>query len=298
MLVDKNINNKIISVVGTRPEVLRVIRGIDNHLIVNTGQHYDYEMDEIFWKEMGFKPDINLNAKSLSEIYDGVYELLEKEKPALVICYGDTRSSLATALATKDLGFKLAHIEAGTRSGNMDMPEERNRIQIDAISDYLFPVNFIGKENLEKENVKGKIFVVGDIVYDRYLEKREHKDYILLTIHRKENQNSEFLKRLIYHYEDEKMVIFPIHPVMIKFLGKALPENLEIIKPVNHKKMLELIKNAKLVITDSGGVEREATFMGVPLRVMLENDAWRKEINIFGDGMAEKRIKRIIEKLC
>ena len=165
--------NKIISICGTRPEIIRVIRGLDNHLIINTGQHYDYEMDEIFWEEMGFKPDINLNVKTLGEIYDGVYKLLEKEKPALVICYGDTRSSLATALATKDLGFKLAHIEAGTRSGNMEMPEERNRIQIDAISDYLFPVNFIGKENLEKENVKGKIWIVGDIVYDRYLEKNK-----------------------------------------------------------------------------------------------------------------------------
>lgn len=286
--------NKIVSICGTRPEALRIIRGLDNHLIVNTGQHYDYEMDAIFWKEIGFQPDINLRVETLGEIYEEIIKLLKEVQPALVICYGDTRSSLATALATKDLGFKLAHVEAGTRSGNMEMPEERNRIQIDAISDYLFSVNFIGKENLEKENVKGKIFVVGDIVYDRYLEKREHKNYILMTIHRQENQNPEFLKRLIYEYEDEK-VIFPIHPVMRKYLGKALPKNLKIIKPVNHKVMLKLIREAKKVITDSGGVQREAFFTGVPLKVIMKKNPWSKEINIFGDGKAEERIKRIIK---
>ena len=290
--------NKIISICGTRPEVIRVIQGFNNHLIVNTGQHYDYIMDTIFWDERKFIPDITLNAKSFGEIYEKVTKLLLKEKPSLVICYGDTRSSLAVAMATKDLDFKLAHIEAGARSGNMDMPEERNRIQIDAISDYLFPVNFIGKENLVKENVQGKIWVVGDIVYDRYLEKREHKNYILITIHRKENQNSKFLKKLIYQYKNEEKVIFPIHPVMVKFLGKTLPENLRIIEPVNHKEMLKLIREAKGIITDSGGVQREAFFMGVPLKVIMEKNPWRKEINIFGDGNAEERIKRIIKKLC
>jgi len=285
----------IISIVGTRPEIIRILSNLKNHLIVDSGQHYDYEMSEIFWKERGIKPDLNLKARSLGEIYERSFELIKKNKPKLVISYGDTRTSLAVSLATKDAGTKLIHLEAGVRSGDMEMPEERNRIIIDAIADYLFAVNKRCKENLLKENVKGKIFIVGDLVFDRYLKNRKHGRYILMTLHRKQNQNSLILKKILKEFRKD-LIIFPIHPVMKKYLSKSeVPENLKIIQPVGYSKLLEMIKDAKLVITDSGGVQREAFFMGVPVRIILKKNPWKEEIQVFGDGHAEERIKYIIE---
>lgn len=286
----------IISVCGTRPEVIRVIKDLPNHLIVNTGQHYDKNMDDVFWKERGFKPDMNLGSKNFSAIYETVSSFLEQKKPKLVISYGDSRSSFIAALAAKNNDIKVAHLEAGVRCYDMSMPEERYRIMIDAISDYLFVFNEKSKENLLKENVQGKIFIVGDILYDKHVQNRKHDGYILMTMHRKQNQNVVIMRNLFLRYWNEK-IIFPMHPVMKQFLGEDLPKKLEIIEPVKHEKMLELIKNAKLVVTDSGGVQREACFMGVPIEVMLKNNPLEHEISVFGNGHAEEKIKRIILKI-
>jgi len=287
----------IISICGTRPEVLRVIKDLPSHLIVNTGQHYDDNMDKIFWEEQGIKPDVNIGAKSFSEIYDGISSLLKEKKTKIVVIYGDTRSSFASALAAKDNDIKIAHLEVGVYGYDMEVPEERNRIMIDHISDYLFAINNRCKENLIKENVQGEIFVVGDMLYDRYLQKRRHQDYILITIHRKENQNAKFLMKLFKEYANDDM-IFPIHPVMKQFIGKNLYKKLEIIEPVEHKEMLDLIKNAKLVVSDSGGVIREAFFMGVPVRTMMKVYPMQEEIECFGNGDAETKIKNILLEKC
>ena len=285
----------IISICGTRPEVIRVIKDLPNHLIVNTGQHYDDSMDAIFWKERDFEPDVNLNAKEFPETYRKVDELLKEKKPKLIISYGDTRSSFIAALAAKNNDIKVVHLEAGVRCYDMSMPEERYRIMIDSISDYLFVLNKKGKENLLRENIQGEIFIVGDLLYDKYIQKRKHKDFVLMTIHRKQNQNSEFLSSLFKKYENEQEVILLVHHA-IKDLLKTIscPANLDMIEPVNHEKMLKLIRNAKLVVTDSGGVQREAFFMGVPLDVRLKENPLEDEISIFGDGHAEERIKKII----
>ena len=285
----------IISIIGTRPEAIRVIKKLPNHMIVNTGQHYDENMDVVFWKERGIEPDVNLGAKNFEEIYTKVCDLIDEHSPKLIIAYGDTRSSFAATLAAKDNGVRVAHLEAGVRCYDMDMPEERNRIMIDSIADYLFAVNEKCKENLLKENVQGKIFVVGDIVFDNYIEKRKHKDFVLMTIHRKQNQSPEFLSSLFREYKDESRIVFPAHPTMKNILKNiTLPSNLKVIEPTNHKKMLKLISEAKLVVTDSGGVQREAFFMGVPLDVKLKKNPWSSEISVFGDGHAEEKIKTVI----
>jgi len=285
----------IISIIGTRPEAIRVIKKLPNHMIVNTGQHYDENMDVVFWKERGIEPDVNLGAKNFEEIYTKVCDLIDEHSPKLIIAYGDTRSSFAATLAAKDNGVRVAHLEAGVRCYDMDMPEERNRIMIDSIADYLFAVNEKCKENLLKENVQGKIFVVGDIVFDNYIEKRKHKDFVLMTIHRKQNQSPEFLSSLFREYKDESRIVFPAHPTMKNILKNIkLPSNLKVIEPTNHKKMLKLISEAKLVVTDSGGVQREAFFMGVPLDVKLKKNPWSSEISVFGDGHAEEKIKTVI----
>ena len=290
-MVEKNID--IISIVGTRPEIIRVIRDLPNHLIVDTGQHYDDNMDNDFWKEREIIPGVNLGSKKFSEIAESIDKLIKEYDPKLIISYGDTRSSLLSALIAKENDIKVAHLEAGVRCFNMNMPEERNRVIIDSISDYLFCVNEKGKQNLLKENVQGEIFVVGDILYDNYVQKRKHDDYVLMTIHRKENQNRECLNNIFNDYKEEKGIVFPIHPVMRKYMSDT-PKNVELIDPVNNLEMLELIKNAKLVITDSGGVQREAFFMGVPLDIRLNKNPWENEINVFGNGKAEEKIKSII----
>ena len=285
----------IISIIGTRPEAIRVIKKLPNHMIVNTGQHYDENMDVVFWKERGIEPDVNLGAKNFEEIYTKVCDLIDEHNPKLIIAYGDTRSSFVATLVAKSKGVKVAHLEAGVRCYDMDMPEERNRIMIDSIADYLFAVNEKCKENLLKENVQGKIFVVGDIVFDNYIEKRKHKDFVLMTIHRKQNQSPEFLSSLFREYKDESRIVFPAHPTMKNILKNiTLPSNLKVIEPTNHKKMLKLISEAKLVVTDSGGVQREAFFMGVPLDVKLKKNPWSSEISVFGDGHAEEKIKTVI----
>jgi len=287
---------EIISICETRPEVLRVMHNLPNHIIINTGQHYDYEMDEMFWKENKIRPNYNLDAQTFGDIYDKLSDLLRKLKPKIVIIYGDTRSSLAGAIAAKDNDIKVAHLEAGTRCYNMDMPEERNRIMIDTIADILFAFNEIGKNNLLRENTQGKIFIVGDILYDKYLENRKHKNYIFLTIHRKENQNIFILKEIFNDYKNEK-IIFPVHPVMIKFISKidvSKYQKLKILKPLNYSQTMKYIKNAKLVISDSGGIQREAFFMGVPCKVMLKKNPLEKETSVFGYGDAKEKIKKII----
>ena len=283
------------SIIGTRPEAIRVIKKLPNHMIVNTGQHYDENMDVVFWKERGIEPDVNLGAKNFEEIYTKVCDLIGEHSPKLIITYGDTRSSFVATLAAKDKGVRVAHLEAGVRCYDMDMPEERNRIMIDSIADYLFAVNEKCKENLLKENVQGKIFVVGDILFDNYIEKRKHKDFVLMTIHRKQNQSPEFLSSLFREYKDESRIVFPAHPTMKGILKNiSLPSNLKVIEPTNHRKMLKLISEAKIVVTDSGGVQREAFFMGVPLDVKLKKNPWNSEISVFGDGRAEEKIKTII----
>ena len=295
----KKMLNDIISIVGTRPEILRVIKNLPSHLIVNTGQHYDENMDRIFWEEQGIEPDMNVCAQSFADIYDGVFRILKENKPKIVIIYGDTRSSFASALAAKDNDIRVAHLEAGVRGYDMRVPEERNRIMIDSISDYLLCINKKGKDNLLKENIQGEIFIVGDMLYDRYVQSREHDDYTLLTIHRKENQNKDLIKELIINCGDGK-IIFPVHPAIEKFLDVSLFElkNLEIINPVGHNEMLKLIKNAKLVITDSGGVQREASFIGVPLVSVMNVNPMGDEINVFGNGHAEEKIRDILLQKC
>lgn len=286
----------IISICGTRPEVIRVIRDLPNHIIVNTGQHYDDNMDAVFWKERGFEPDVNLGAKTFPEMYERIDELLKKEKPKLVIIYGDTRSSFVGAMAAKDNRVKIAHLEAGVRGYDLDVPEERYRIGIDHISDYLFAINEFCKENLIRENVQGKIFVVGDILYDVFLEKRKHKGYVLMTIHREENQNAGTLRELLKEYQNEH-IVFPAHPVIRPLLDKIKTRGrIAIGEPLGHDEMLELIKNAKMVITDSGGILREAFFAGVPLRVIMKKNPLEREISVFGDGTAREKIKKIIIK--
>ena len=289
-------------------EELKNNSGID-YFLIHTNQHYSKYLDEIFFKELNLpKPKYNLNVGSASQgkqtgkILEGVEEVLINERPELVIVQGDTNSTLAGALASSKLKIKVVHIEAGLRSYDRSMPEEINRVLTDHISDCLFPPTEVAKDNLIREGIKKNIFVVGNTIVDATLQnikiaegKKEiiedilkvipkNKEYFLLTIHRAENtDNKERLNNIvngilkISEYYNIP-IIFPIHPRTLKKLREynilnklENNKNIKIIEPTGYFKFLILEKNAKLIITDSGGVQEEACILKTPCITLREN---------------------------
>jgi UDP-GlcNAc3NAcA epimerase len=289
---------RIITIIGARPQfikaaaVSRVIRktGGIQETIIHTGQHFDNNMSAVFFQEMDIpKPDYHLEINSLSHgamtgrMIEKIEGVLLNEKPELVMVYGDTNSTLAGALAAKKLNIRVAHVEAGLRSFNMKMPEEINRILTDRISDILFCPTENAVKNLYQEGFKGfncQICQVGDVMYDAalyYGAMSSHRsdiiarfnlnsyNYVLCTIHRQENtDNPENLKSIITALNDincETPVILPLHPRTRKIL-ELNNVNLDFnpIEPVGYFDIIELLKHCNLVITDSGGMQKEAYF--------------------------------------
>lgn len=316
---------KIISIIGTRPQfiklfpICRAIRQFNqkygsliNHKIINTGQHFDNEMSQIFIEELGIdKPDYDLGVvekspcMQISKMLPGLEKILLEEKPLAVIVYGDTNSTLAGALSAKKLNFTLAHIEAGLRSYNRDMPEEVNRILVDKISDFLFCPTKNSFTNLKKEgylekNQKYMVFNVGDVMYDSFkffkglaikkshvldeiFNKNSIPRYIIVTIHRAENTDNITRLKEIFDFlikvSQKIKIIFPIHPrTRLKlseiegFIYNA--ENLIIVKPVSYFDMIALEKNANLILTDSGGVQKEAYFIEKKCITLRNETEW------------------------
>ncbi|AEH06985.1 non-hydrolyzing UDP-N-acetylglucosamine 2-epimerase [Methanothermococcus okinawensis] len=329
---------KIGVILGTRPEIIKlssIIRELErlknykelnsiykdigsiNYFIIHTNQHYSENMDKIFFKELNLPiPNYNLNVgsgshgKQTAKMLEGIEEVLIKEKPDVVIVQGDTNTVLAGALAASKLKIKVAHVEAGLRSFDKNMPEEINRVLTDHLSDYLFAPTDIAKENLLNEGIKEKIFVVGNTIVDATLqnigiaERREDikkfvkllsngDEYFLLTLHRAENtDNRERLKSIVEAIVeistkyDKNKIIFPIHPRTKKRLkeynlfDKLKNENIKIIKPVGYLEFLMLEKNAKLILTDSGGVQEEACILKVPCITLRDNTERPETINV------------------
>lgn len=289
---------KIVSIVGARPQFIkaaafsRKLRELTDwsELIIHTGQHFDDNMSDVFFREMDIPhPHYNLNIHSMDrgamigQMWGAIEEILLQEKPDLVLVYGDTNSTLAGALAAKKAEIKLAHVEAGLRSFNEDMPEENNRVQTDRASDFLFVPASNAIENLQRENIGAngaKIFEVGDIMYDAilfYSEKCAGKEtiaerytdipYVLCTIHRQENtNNTERLKELFETIDgiaEQMRVVIPMHPRTTKAMKDlGLSTKAELIEPVGYFDMIDLVKKSKLVMTDSGGLQKEAFYLG------------------------------------
>lgn len=303
---------KIVTILGARPQFVkaavlsRVIAKYKavEEVIVHTGQHYDANMSDIFFDEMNIpKPTYNLAINGLShgamtgQMLIKIEEVLIKEKPDLVVVYGDTNSTLAGALAAKKMDVKVAHIEAGLRSFNMKMPEEINRILTDRISDILLCPTDTAIENLKKEgfdNLPPKVLKSGDIMKDAvefYSEFSEEKssiiqkldlqknEFVLATIHRQENtDNLDSLKSIFQGLEEidkHKKVVVPLHPRTKAILEKHnLKFNITTIDPVGYFDMLELLKNCNLVVTDSGGLQKEAFFNKKHCIIAREETEW------------------------
>jgi UDP-N-acetylglucosamine 2-epimerase len=299
---------KIVSVVGARPQfikaaqVSREIRKGHEEIIVHTGQHYDPPMSDAFFHELKIpQPDHNLgvgsgtHAEQTGKMVIGIEKILMDEQPDLVLVYGDTNSTLAGGLAAVKVHVPVAHVEAGLRSFNKKMPEEINRILVDRISQLLFCPTTTAVENLKNEGITNGVHLVGDVMYDAALHNRElarksqmleslglkEKEYLLVTVHRPSNtdkrENLEsIVEALISSGED---VVLPAHPRAQKFLKEfklhsKLEEAIKLIEPIGYLDFTCLAMNAKKILTDSGGVQKEAYFHGVPCITLREETEW------------------------
>ncbi len=303
---------KIVTILGARPQfvkaaVLSRIISEKNEIeevIVHTGQHYDVNMSETFFKEMEIpEPKYNLNINGLGhgamtgQMLEKIEKVLLDEKPDAVVIYGDTNSTIAGALAAKKLDIKVIHVEAGLRSYNMKMPEEINRILTDRISDLLICPTDSAIQNLKKEgfnNMDIRVVKTGDIMKDAVefygkisaersdiisrLDLRKH-NFILATIHRQENTDDpERLRSIFEGLEEiskEVQVVLPLHPRTRKILENSdLKYNFTMIDPVGYFDMLELLKNCKMVVTDSGGLQKEAFFNQKHCIIVRDETEW------------------------
>lgn len=303
---------KILSVVGARPQFIKLAvlsREIRKHfgeVIVHTGQHYDYEMSKIFFKNLGIpEPDYNLGVGSMErslqikKMAGGLEKIFTKENPDLVVVFGDTNSTLAGAKAALKSGIKIAHIESGMRSFDMTMPEEANRVETDRISDMLFCSTKAAVGNLKSERITGKVYLVGDIMIDALKagiaagEKNSNilkgldikkKRYMVATVHRAGNTDDKNkLKSIVEAFaESGEKIVFPIHPRTAKALkasGIRLSANIVAVKPLGYTDMLILEKNAKKILTDSGGIQKEAYFLRVPCITLRDSTEWVETVN-------------------
>jgi len=291
---------KILTVVGARPQfikmalVSRALKALEvSETVVNTGQHYDWNLSGIFFRDLRLpKADYNLNVGSTSpnaqiaQMIDGVGRAIKKESPAIVLVYGDTNSTLAASLAAVKSGVKLAHVEAGLRSFNKSMPEEVNRVLADASSDIFFCPTKAAVGNLRREGHDDGIHLVGDVMYDsikriygRKAVSQGREDYILCTIHRAGNTDDPKNLKNIFSALGSigRRVIMPIHPRTAKCMRKykiTAGDNVAIINPLGYMDMLELERRAALVVTDSGGVQKEALIFNVPCITLRPETEW------------------------
>ena len=328
ILGEKN-RMKVVSVVGARPQfikaaaVSRVLRERHREILVHTGQHYDYEMSGIFFDGLQLpKPDINLGVGSGSHgaqtgaMLKGVEEVLANERPDYLLIYGDTNSTLAGALAASKLGIRVAHVEAGLRSFNRTMPEEINRVVADHLSALLLCPSDVAMRNLAAEGITEGTHLVGDVMLDvmnwarqRLCEKPAEilnrlgvvkHEYLLATVHRSENtDNPEKLSEIISAFNSlQERVIFPVHPRTRKMIADArarIGENVRMIDPVGYLDMVALTGSARIVLTDSGGLQKEACWLHVPCVTLRQETEWVETVAAGWNRIVGTVCEKIVE---
>ena len=346
---------KVLSVVGARPQfvkcapVSREVRKVHEEVLVHTGQHYDYLLSEVFFRDLGIPtPDYHLEIGSGSHgvqtgrMLAAIEEVIGKEGPEIVLVYGDTNSTLAGALAAAKMHVPVAHVEAGLRSFDRRMPEEVNRVLTDHCSDLLFCPTATAVANLAAEGVTAGVHLTGDVMVDALRENLPlaqerstvdlpRKGYYLATVHRASNTDDPAALRAIMEAfaRLDAPVIFPVHPRTQKKLagyGIEPAVNVRVVEPLPYFDMLALLSGARAVLTDSGGVQKEAYILEVPCVTLRENTEWvetvedgwnvlvgadadrivleaekvagsrRRHSARFGDGHAAERIAAIIRE--
>lgn len=320
-------------VLGTRPEIIKmspVIRECErrqlDYFVLHTGQHYSYEMDRVFFEELELpQPEYNLDvgsgshAEQTGKIMAGIERVLIKERPNVILVQGDTNTVMAGALAASKLHIKVGHIEAGLRSFDRTMPEEINRVVADHISDYLFAPTKTARDNLLKEGIDdSKISVTGNTIVDSVYQNREiakrkvnvledlglePKGYFLVTAHRAENVDNkdrlgEILKGLeLIGQEFSLPVVFPVHPrtkKMMESFGFEF-DGVKAIDPIGFLEFLQLEANARLILTDSGGVQEETCILGVPCVTLRDNTERPETLDVGSNILAGARAEKMLE---
>jgi len=324
---------KVVSIIGARPQfikcapVSRALRQVADEVLVHTGQHYDDSMSGVFFRELGIAdPAYHLGVGSGShgqqtgDMLKGVEEILLKESPDMVLVYGDTNSTLAGALAAVKLHLPVVHVEAGLRSFNRSMPEEINRIVTDQLSTLLLCPTETAVENLRREGVTEGVSLVGDVMYDalldsvvraqqvsRILERMdvEPQNYLLATVHRADNtdrleQLSSIMSALNEVGSAERPIVFPVHPRTRKQLNKiSIPASpfLHLIDPVSYLDMVWLERNAHAIVTDSGGIQKEAYWLNVPCITLREETEWIETVVSGWNCLVGSVMERIVSAI-
>jgi len=319
---------KIVTILGARPQFIKAAalsRAIASHpglqeVIVHTGQHYDENMSDVFFKQMeipepGYKLNIanSFHGASTGRMMEGIEQVLLQEKPDVVLVYGDTNSTMAGALAAKKIHLKLAHVEAGLRSFNMQMPEEVNRILTDRLSDILFCPSQHAVSNLTAEgfnNFPCDVHVVGDIMKDvaLFYKDRGQKpefavpdNFVLATLHRAENTDTparlKILIETLNKIAESTAVILPLHPrtkARLSELSLPINKNLSIVAPVGYLEMVYLLRHCNLVITDSGGLQKEAFFFEKYCITVREETEWVELVERGYNALAGTNTEKIL----
>ncbi len=327
---------KVLTVVGARPQfikaapVSKALREAGHtEYLVHTGQHYDHNMSQIFFEEMQIPiPDSNLNigsgshGKQTGQMIIGIEKTIVDQKPDWLLIYGDTNSTLAGALAAVKLHVPVAHVEAGLRSFNRHMPEEHNRVLTDHCSNLLFCPTQTALEHLNSEGITEGVHLVGDTMYDTVLQfgeiatrssnilndlKLTSKQYLLATVHRPNNTDIiENMSSILGAFcEVNEPIVFPLHPRTRRALAaldskdtaKLQHSNVHIIEPVGYLDMLMLEKHARLILTDSGGIQKEAYFFGVPCMTLRSETEWPETVKTGWNVLVEADRSKIIDTI-
>jgi UDP-GlcNAc3NAcA epimerase len=303
--------HRLVSVVGSRPEIIQAasltaaMQPLLDEILVHTGQHYDEAMSEGQIHDVRLPPPAhNLAVGSLPDAEmlavgeERIGAVVDVELPDAVLVRGDTNATLSGARAAAARGLPLLHVEAGLRSRRADMPEERNRVHTDRLSDVLFAPTESAARNLEAERVRGEVHVTGDVLYDMLLRARERVpvsgergEYVLATVHRNYNTDDDVRLAAVLDCLARVpcRVVFPVHPRTRKRIAAAglrAPANVELREPVTYLSMLALERDALAIATDSGGVQREAYMWGVPCVTLREETEWVETVQTGWNALA------------
>jgi UDP-GlcNAc3NAcA epimerase len=339
---------KVFTVVGNRPQFIKAAplstamrdAGI-NDVVLHTGQHWYHTMSQVFFDQLGLPEPryrLELHTSDVEQMQPAIAERIATESPDIVLVYGDTNSTLAGARAAADASIPLAHVEAGLRSGDLAMPEEHNRIETDRLAWLLFCPDDRSRQTLQSESVLGRIYVVGDVMADAsrlfaplarsaFPVPHEPRSYVIATIHRQANIEQPRLGRIIDGLNRiDEMVVFPVHPrtrARINEEELALGDHVRLIEPLSYLELASLASQARVIVTDSGGLQKEAYWYGVPCvtvrpstewvdtvavgaNVLVDDDATaladavvsasmpRKRPVLYGDGHASERIAQVL----
>jgi UDP-N-acetylglucosamine 2-epimerase (non-hydrolysing) len=325
---------KILICVGTRPNLIKITQfdkifknypGIEYRLL-HTGQHYDYNMNSVFFEQLGIRePDLFLNISQgtqievISQIMVGAEKYMKEYNPDLVIVPGDVNSTFACGFVARYLGIKLAHLESGLRSFDLTMPEENNRKLVDCISDYYFITEPSGIENLRRENISDdRLFYVGNTMIDTLVNSLpkidenkilsefnlEEKGYFLFTFHRPANVDSsgelQKLANIISQLSNKMPIVFPVHPRTRKRISEFglteffEKENIKLCEPLGYFEFMKLIKSSKAVVTDSGGIQEETTYLGIPCLTIRQNTERPVTIDEGTNTLIEMDVEKVI----